>query len=87
MRIQTPCPPVVTFGSYFQMNVPFGGYFAENNPYPFENPSFKGHTPVFRAAMQPNDGGCIKHVKACQPIKPTVPEEEQKEGQKLNALV
>ena len=83
MRIQTPSSPAIAFGSYFQMNVPFGGY----NPYLFENPSFKGHTPVFRASVQPNDGGCIKHVKSCQPIKPQVSGEEIKEGQKLNALV
>ena len=97
MRIQTPSSSAITFGNYFQMNIPFGGY----NPCLFENhsskrqkpvskrqePVSKGQTPVLKASIQSNDGGCIKHVKSCQPIKPQVPGEEIKEGQKLNALV
>lgn len=83
MRVQTPSSPVITFGNYFQMNVPFGGH----NPYLFEKHSFKGHAPVFKASIQHNDDGCIKHVKSCQPIKPPVPGEEIKEGQKLNTYV
>ena len=66
------------------MNVPFGGY---NPSFKGQTPVFKGQSPVFRASMQPNDGGCIKHAKSCQPIKPQIPGEEIKEGQKLNALV
>ena len=84
MRIQTPSSPAIAFGNYFQMNVPFGGY---NPSFKGQTPVFKGQSPVFRASMQPNDGGCIKHAKSCQPIKPQVPGEEIKEGQKLNALV
>ena len=84
MRIQTPSSPAIAFGNYFQMNVPFGGY---NPSFKGQAPVFKGQSPVFRASMQPNDGGCIKHAMSCQPIKPQVPGEEIKEGQKLNALV
>ena len=91
MRIQTPSSPAIAFGNYFQMNVPFGGYnpsFKGQTPvFKGQTPVFKGQSPVFGASMQPNDGGCIKHVKSCQPIKPQVPGEEIKEGQKLNALV
>lgn len=87
MRIQTPSSPAIAFGNYFQMNVPFGGYNPCNPSFKGQTPVFKGQSPVFRASMQPNDGGCIKHAKSCQPIKPQVPGEEIKEGQKLNALV
>ena len=83
MRIQTPSSSAITFGNYFQMNIPFGGY----NPCLSENHSSKRQKPVIKASIQPNDGGCTKHVKSCQPIKPQVPGEEIKEGQKLNALV
>ena len=84
MRIQTPSSPAIAFGNYFQMNVPFGGYSPS---FKGQTPVFKGQSPVFGASMQPNDGGCIKHAKSCQPIKLQVPGEEIKEGQKLNALV
>ena len=84
MRIQTPSSPAIAFGNYFQMNVPFGGYSPS---FKGQTPVFKGQSPVFGASMQPNDGGCIKHAKSCQPIKPQFPGEEIKEGQKLNALV
>ena len=97
MRIQTPSSSAITFGNYFQMNIPFGGYnpcLSENHSSKRQKPVskrqepvFKGQTPVLKASIQPNDGGCIKHVKSCQPIKPHVPGEEIKEGQKLNALV
>ena len=84
MRIQTPSSPAIAFGNYFQMNVPFGGYSPS---FKGQTPVFKGQSPVFGASMQPNDGGCIKHAKSCQPIKTQFPGEEIKEGQKLNALV
>ena len=90
MRIQTPSSPVIAFGNYFQMNVPFGGYnpcLTENPSFKGQAPVFKGQSPVFGASIRPNDGGCIKHAKSCQPIKPQFPGEEIKEGQKLNALV
>ena len=90
MRIQTPSSSAITFGNYFQMNIPFGGYnpcLSENHSSKRQKPVSKGQTPVLKASIQPNDGGCIKHVKSCQPIKPQVPGEEIKEGQKLNALV
>ena len=104
MRIQTPSSSAITFGNYFQMNIPFGGYnpcLSENHSSKRQEPVFKrqepvfkrqepvskGQTPVIKASIQPNDGGCTKHVKSCQPIKPQVPGEEIKEGQKLNALV
>ena len=97
MRIQTPSSSAITFGNYFQMNIPFGGYnpcLSENHSSKRQKPVSKrqepvskGQTPVLKASIQPNDGGCIKHVKSCQPIKPRVPGEEIKEGQKLNALV
>ena len=97
MRIQTPSSSAITFGNYFQMNIPFGGYnpcLSENHSSKRQKPVskgqtpvLKGQTPVLKASIQPNDGGCIKHVKSCQPIKPQVPGEEIKEGQKLNALV
>lgn len=90
MRIQTPSSSAITFGNYFQMNIPFGGYnpcLSKNHSSKRQEPVFKGHTPVLKASIQPNDGGCIKHVKSCQPIKSQIPGEEIKEGQKLNALV
>ena len=97
MRIQTPSSSAITFGNYFQMNIPFGGYnpcLSENHSSKRQRPVSKrqepvskGQTPVLTASIQPNDGGCIKHVKSCQPIKPQIPGEEIKEGQKLNALV
>ena len=97
MRIQTPSSSAITFGNYFQMNIPFGGYnpcLSENHSSKRQKPVSKrqepvskGQTPVLKASIQHNDGGCIKHVKSCQPIKPQVPGEEIKEGQKLNALV
>ena len=97
MRIQTPSSSAITFGNYFQMNIPFGGYnpcLSENHSSKRQKPVSKrqepvskGQTPVLKASIQPNDGGCIKHVKSCQPIKSQVPGEEIKEGQKLNALV
>ena len=97
MRIQTPSSSAITFGNYFQMNIPFGGYnpcLSENHSSKRQKPVSKrqepvskGQTPVLKASIQPNDGGCIKHAKSCQPIKPQVPGEEIKEGQKLNALV
>ena len=97
MRIQTPSSSAITFGNYFQMNIPFGGYnpcLSENHSSKRQKPVSKGQepvskgqTPVLKASIQPNDGGCIKHVKSCQPIKPQIPGEEIKEGQKLNALV
>ena len=96
MRIQTPSSSAITFGNYFQMNIPFGGYnpcLSENHSSKRQKPVSKGQepvskgqTPVIKASIQPNDG-CIKHVKSCQPIKPQVPGEGIKEGQKLNALV
>ena len=84
MRIQTPSSPAIAFGNYFQMNVPFGGYSPS---FKGQTPVFKGQSPVFGASMQPNDGGCIKHAKSCQPIKPQFPGDEIKEGQKINALL
>ena len=90
MRIQTPGSPAIAFGNYFQMNTPFGGHtpcLSENPSFKRKIPEFEGQSPVFKASIQPNDGGCIKHVKSCQPIKPQTPGEEIKEGQKLNALV
>ena len=97
MRIQTPSSSAITFGNYFQMNIPFGGYnpcLSENHSSKRQKPVSKrqepvskGQTPVLKASIQPNDGGCIKHVKSCQPIKPQNPGEDIKEGQKLNALV
>ena len=97
MRIQTPSSSAITFGNYFQMNIPFGGYnpcLSENHSSKRQKPVSKrqepvskGQTPVLKASIQPNDGGYIKHVKSCQPIKPQIPGEEIKEGQKLNALV
>ena len=97
MRIQTPNSSAITFGNYFQMNIPFGGYnpcLSENHSSKRQKPVSKRQepvskrqTPVLKASIQPNDGGCIKHVKSCQPIKPQIPGEEIKEGQKLNALV
>lgn len=97
MRIQTPGSSAITFGNYFQMNIPFGGYnpcLSENHSSKRQKPVSKrqepvskGQTPVIKASIQPNDGGCTKHVKSCQPIKPQVPGKEIKEGQKLNALV
>ena len=97
MRIQTPSSSAITFGNYFQMNIPFGGYnpcLSENHSSKRQKPVSKrqepvskGQTPVLKVSIQPNDGGCIKHVKSCQPIKPQVPGEEIKESQKLNALV
>ena len=97
MRIQTPSSSAIAFGNYFQMNIPFGGYnpcLSENHSSKRQKPVSKRQepvskrqTPVLKASIQPNDGGCIKHVKSCQPIKPQIPGEEIKEGQKLNALV
>ena len=90
MRIQTPSSSAITFGNYFQMNIPFGGYnpcLSENHSSKRQKPVSKRQEPVLKASIQPNDGGCIKHVKSCQPIKPQIPGEEIKEGQKLNALV
>lgn len=90
MRIQTPSSSAITFGNYFQMNIPFGGYnpcLSENHSSKRQKPVSKRQKPVIKASIQPNDGGCTKHVKSCQPIKPQVPGEEIKEGQKLNALV
>ena len=97
MRIQTPSSSAIPFGNYFQMNIPFGGYnpcLSENHSSKRQKPVSKrqepvskGQTPVLKASIQPNDGSCIKHVKSCQPIKPQIPGEEIKEGQKLNALV
>ena len=84
MRIQTPSSPAIAFGNYFQMNVPFGGYSPS---FKGQTPVFKGQSPVFGASIRPNDGGCIKYAKSCQPIKLQAPGEEIKEGQKLNALV
>ena len=89
MRIQTPSSSAITFGNYFQMNIPFGGYnpcLSENHSSKRQKPVSKrqepvskGQTPVLKASIQPNDGGCIKHVKSCQPIKPQVLGEEIKE--------
>ena len=86
MNIKTISYQRIPFTHYFQMNVPFYGYFpGEMVPRPCETqPVFKVHAPVFKAEVTGDDGGCIPH---CQPLKPTAGEEAPEVGQKLHALV
>ena len=89
MNIRTITFPQIPFTHYFQMNVPFYGYFpGEMVLYPCEiPPMFKGHSPVFKSGITGDDGGCIRHDLPCQPIKPLTGEETPEVGQKLHALV
>lgn len=83
MNIRTVTYPQIPFTHYFQLNVPFYGYFPEATLYPCEVPPvFKQH-PDTKVGITGDDGGCIRHEHPCQPIRP----QSGEVGQKLHAVV